>query len=809
LTIVCSLKGEGAPSDSSLDLPPTVSSSLSSASFTISSTTPGVGYISSSSSSSLSSSFSSSYESSSSSLSSSSSHLVSLHNSNNGGTERGGGGGEEDVKKAIETTSTTIPIDEMTSSVSGVLSSSSDSVENNNATTNGQELSSYSSSSSSVVRWMTLIEQDVARSYLSGIPFGITSAVLRKRRQLAVEEEEEQEAANAAAVLAQETESERQLQSEIRGYNENGYPIYTSSSHTPIVPVLSMSAFFQHQQSQQRDSSSSSSSSSSSYFPTVSLSSFLSVPQTTHSYTQSQLHQQNTMSPLQSYPTSSSHSYVSPVIETASTTFVSTDTPLNIGDTDNAIKSTMITNETMINISDDILLEEMEKKALSNQSLLQIPIEGITEIGNTNIEEEEVLKEDNEEDEEEEDDSHYIETRRNELQLILLSCAASEPDIRYCQGMNFIARLLLELCHHTIEKENNKEKNAIKNEENNVPVDISLSSSSTTISSSSTISSSTTIEMSHISLAVVDASNLFRLLLNKNHLLRLHDLFLPSMRTLRLRLYQLDRLLLRRAPELHSHLTSEGVTINTYASPWLLTLFTSFSVLDANTTYAVWDAAIIEGFAPVMRMSLAVLIVLEKFLISSSMETCLSALQLPRPYITKILRDQVGIGNISSLLDIIRSTKGIHRELDEKNIIEIDKEKEEEEIEDEEEEEEEEEEIEKWAMNRLWIRALGNPILLTSHSNWKNTLTKQQQQQQQMQSQMQGVLNTTSTTSTSSSSSSSSSMTTEIELLLYRLHIDDLYASKQSFVSNEELLELEGDFDASQENERIERGNSS
>jgi hypothetical protein len=149
----------------------------------------------------------------------------------------------------------------------------------------------------------------------------------------------------------------------------------------------------------------------------------------------------------------------------------------------------------------------------------------------------------------------------------------------------------------------------------------------------------------------------------------------------------------------------------------LLTLFTSFSVLDAKTTYALWDAAIVEGFAPVMRMSLAVLTVLEKFLMTSSMETCLSALQLPRPYIVKALRDSNdSVGRFISSVSLVSSVSATKSSSN----AEGNREEGNDEVEEEDEDEgDEEEALEAWAMSRLWTRSLGNSLLLTSRIKWK------------------------------------------------------------------------------------------
>ena len=617
------------------------------------------------------------------------------------------------------------------------------------AAANANEAESSSFSTSSVVRWMTLIEQDVARSYLSGVPFGITGAVLRKRRQLAAEDAEA-----AAAAIQIETQQDDEGQQHFSHQSA-----YSSNFH-------SSSFFYSSASTSHASSHASSQSSSSSFFPTVSLASFLSVPQatanTTLAGTTVSLSLSSSSLPHHPQTVMSTPNAASLILPSSTPQKFESAVP-NVAMTD-AISEQGVTNNDVI--TDSVVLD--------SESVIAGPI-GVT-FGNI-VEEEEEEEEEEADEENDDDDTLFVDSRRSELQLILLSCAASEPDIRYCQGMNFIARLLLELCHVV---DDNRETAERGRERRDVEA-ADVTSASSSSSSFSTIPS-----------PVVDASNLFRTLLHRNHPLRLHDLFLPSMRTLRLRLYQLDRLLLRRAPELHSHLNTEGVTVNTYASPWLLTLFTSFSVLDAKTTYALWDAAIVEGFAPVMRMSLAVLTVLEKFLMTSSMETCLSALQLPRPYIVKALRDSNdGVGRFISSVSLASSVSVTKSSSNAEGIREEGNDEVDEEDED---EGDEEEALEAWAMSRLWTRSLGNPLLLTSRIKWKASSASSYASSSSSSSLSSSA--TTGRHQLTSSSSASSSTDSDMESMAIKFRTEDLSAGKRCFVTDEELLELEGDFDA-------------
>ena len=86
----------------------------------------------------------------------------------------------------------------------------------------------------------------------------------------------------------------------------------------------------------------------------------------------------------------------------------------------------------------------------------------------------------------------------------------------------------------------------------------------------------------------------------------LRTLFLPSMRGLHLRLYQLHRLVKIHLPKLHMHLTNLHVPTALYASQWFLTLFAYTYPL--RFVLRVWDIAISEGWVEtVMRIGMCLL----------------------------------------------------------------------------------------------------------------------------------------------------------------------------------------------------------
>jgi hypothetical protein len=94
-----------------------------------------------------------------------------------------------------------------------------------------------------------------------------------------------------------------------------------------------------------------------------------------------------------------------------------------------------------------------------------------------------------------------------------------------------------------------------------------------------------------------------------------------------------DRLLLRRLPGVHAHLAAQGVAPSSYASPWLLTLFASFTALHLRGALRLWDAAVAGGgWAPLLGACVAVVDALAPLLVGAPLEQCLPVLRAPRLY---------------------------------------------------------------------------------------------------------------------------------------------------------------------------------
>lgn len=583
-----------------------------------------------------------------------------------------------------------------------------------------------------VVRWLTLIEQDVTRSYTEGVPFGISGAILRARKaamkdrtvplKALLENDEE-------SVFILRKNAHRRLTDELLGnykysqqhqrsytyrrrnlriHRRRSLPCIPSSVHpvTPTVPPSVETTVAENANDKHTVSET---------VPTVSHNPYMN-PYAAVIPASSMMHQY----PHNPLPTVQYRSNIEPsanvygaqysfahVIETDSSAISSsstTDTSLHNNHTHELSEESLSPTEPPVSISLSAFLggqvvtpsayaaaamarkgtasrrtkeEESSRGKLRRSSAFACygnyssssasSTESINSHGNeesngngtvrTTVENSvppNQDKNDGTNSSSNEDNSNniniegtmeWVSNRRQYLHQVLLALAASEPDLRYTQGMNAVSRMLLEIAiqggshqpvldtvnmmralldsgsrYHDqhantmldILRDNNKRIQTIKN---------TLNNSTTSSSSSSVIFTNTNLPPSILYYVASP---------------RLRSLFAPDMVHLRLRIYQVDRLLLRRSPELHAHFASEGIQCSTFAAPWLLTLFTNFTALDASSTAAVWDKFLIEGWAPILRMCLAVLATLAPLLLDATMEDCLPALHAPRLYYSSI-----------------------------------------------------------------------------------------------------------------------------------------------------------------------------
>jgi hypothetical protein len=81
------------------------------------------------------------------------------------------------------------------------------------------------------------------------------------------------------------------------------------------------------------------------------------------------------------------------------------------------------------------------------------------------------------------------------------------------------------------------------------------------------------------------------------------SMFLPEMPGLHLRLYQFDRLIEDTLPNVHVHLSRQGVRSSMYASQWFLTLFAYKFPL--QIVMRIYDIVIAEGIEAILRFGVA------------------------------------------------------------------------------------------------------------------------------------------------------------------------------------------------------------
>ncbi|XP_072388131.1 TBC1 domain family member 1-like isoform X2 [Diabrotica undecimpunctata] len=116
--------------------------------------------------------------------------------------------------------------------------------------------------------------------------------------------------------------------------------------------------------------------------------------------------------------------------------------------------------------------------------------------------------------------------------------------------------------------------------------------------------------------------------------------YLPDMASLQIKLYQLSRLLHDQLHDVYVHFDLHEVTPTLYAAPWLLTVFSSQFPLGFVTR--VFDLIFLEGPEVIFRVALALLIFhKEKLLLCDSFEEIMNYLKEQLPNIDKITLDKI------------------------------------------------------------------------------------------------------------------------------------------------------------------------
>ena len=469
----------------------------------------------------------------------------------------------------------------------------------------GDDSSRLHDAQPSACRWAALIEQDVLRSYAAGVKYGDSSAVQRQRLRLAALSSSDEDISTGAANDEIDAQSNKRptrlLRRNAGAYRAASAPAVilsrrTCITQTPLQPVsLSLASFLAG------DAFSD---------PTVMLDS-VGAPTTEQC--------------ADEFPTA--------IVSRPRST--SCDADARRMSASHRLLRTCIHSQRVRTTRDDEIVSRANQGSrptvfATYQSSDGDRIEEVDAVGPPSLMQQSVVDEALE---------ALLALRRAQLRDILLATAAAEPGLRYTQGMNSVARVLLEVA-------------ATAAASLSEPSELSRY-----VGGHGVESRDTGMHTNPVDEYVVVAFNLLRAAL---HLGR-HDrasfygsggnastvsaasppkplgngllsLFSHDMTTLRLRLYQTDRLLLRRFPSLHAHMTAEALGAGVFAAPWLLTLFANFTALDGEGVSRLWDRFVVGGWAEVLSVLLAVMAAVAPRLSGAPLEDMMRILHAPRAY---------------------------------------------------------------------------------------------------------------------------------------------------------------------------------
>ena len=106
---------------------------------------------------------------------------------------------------------------------------------------------------------------------------------------------------------------------------------------------------------------------------------------------------------------------------------------------------------------------------------------------------------------------------------------------------------------------------------------------------------------------------------------RMTSLFYKELPKLKLFFYQLDRIIGILLPEVHEHFKEEMINSAHYASPWFITIFSSI-LQNSPLLFQLWDSFLLEGWKIVFKTSIAILSEMGELLISSPFENIVQLL---------------------------------------------------------------------------------------------------------------------------------------------------------------------------------------
>ena len=235
---------------------------------------------------------------------------------------------------------------------------------------------------------------------------------------------------------------------------------------------------------------------------------------------------------------------------------------------------------------------------------------------------------------------------------VLCTIASARPDVGYCQGMNFVAGLMV-LCRlsqeydistvlstgdvyallHKLDNENQGHNNHTNN--NNKSSSSSSSRNSRRRSSGGWFGMGESsnglkkciddrdnwLEFSNEEALVIE-SDVFWIMMSilaPSSRLCMTGHWSPGVPKMRLRSYQIDRYLSWRLPALHSHLETICLSAEVIASQWLIPVFSY--TLPLHLTLDIWDYIFIGGWSAAFRVMVALLSAAEESLLKQDIES--------------------------------------------------------------------------------------------------------------------------------------------------------------------------------------------
>lgn len=196
------------------------------------------------------------------------------------------------------------------------------------------------------------------------------------------------------------------------------------------------------------------------------------------------------------------------------------------------------------------------------------------------------------------------------LTRILQALMLTYPSIGYCQGMNFVvANLMLARLSSSITGLD--------------PYEDIIPKSAARISYGDRKVQDQNIMLSDISATLVreaeiDIYEIMCIVISKDGPLNMACLWSPDVPKMKLRVYQMDRLMQWTFPKLHSHFVEIQLAPEMLVSQWFLTLF-SYTI-PTSLTLRIWDMIFFGGWPAMFRVALSILYHLEESFLSKDLE---------------------------------------------------------------------------------------------------------------------------------------------------------------------------------------------